>query len=56
MSTKTRRDLIGRKGTVTRQIEVIDAQQHEDGTVDILVSDNMGNTYWTEMDGEIDLD
>ncbi|GIP25509.1 hypothetical protein J23TS9_06390 [Paenibacillus sp. J23TS9] len=56
MSTKTRKDLIGLKGTVTRQIEVMDAQQHEDGTVDILVSDNMGNTYWTGMDGEIDLD
>jgi len=56
MATKTRRDLIGRKGTVTRQIEVLDAQEAQDGTVDIYVTDNMGNTYWTELDGEIELE
>ena len=56
MATKTRHDLIGRKGTVTRQIEILDAQEAPDGTVDVLVSDNMGNTYWTELDGEIALD
>ncbi|WP_170287174.1 hypothetical protein [Paenibacillus faecis] len=56
MATKTRNDLIGCKGTVTRQIEVLDAQEAPDGTVDIYVSDNMGNTYWTLLDGEIDLD
>ncbi|MCA4755543.1 hypothetical protein [Paenibacillus glucanolyticus] len=56
MTTRTRHDLIGRKGTVTRQIEVLDAQEAPDGTIDILVSDNVGNTYWTEKDGEIELD
>lgn len=56
MATKTRWDLIGAKGTVTRQIEVLDAQEAPDGTVDIYVSDNMGNTYWTELDGEIKLE
>lgn len=56
MATKTRRDLIGRKGTVTRQIEVLDAQEAQDGTVDIYVTDSMGNTYWTELDGEIELE
>lgn len=56
MATRTRHDLIGRKGTVTRRIEVLDAQEAPDGSVDIYVSDNMGNVYWTEMDGEIDLE
>lgn len=53
--SKERKDLVGLTGTVTRNITVLEAKEHEDGTVDIYVNDNMGNTYWTELDGDIDL-
>lgn len=52
---KERKDLIGLKGTVTRRIEVLEAKEQEDGTVDIRVTDGVGNVYWTELDESIDL-
>lgn len=54
--SKQRNDLIGQTGTVTRQITVLDAKEADDGSIDIYVSDSMGNVFWTEMDGDISLD
>lgn len=53
---KQLKDLVGLKGTVTRTIEVLEAKEHEDGTVDIYVTDGVGNVYWTELDESIDLE
>lgn len=50
-----RQELIGRTGTVTRKIKVIDAKEGPHG-IDVRVSDSMGNEYWTELDSDISLD
>ncbi|MGW8956636.1 hypothetical protein [Paenibacillus sp. NPDC055715] len=48
------RDLIGQTGSTTKRIKVIDAKKGKHG-VDVRVSDNMGETYWTGLE-DIDLD
>lgn len=53
--SKPRPDLIGATGSVTRRIEVLDAKESDWG-VEIRISDNMGNTYWTSLDEDISLD
>lgn len=54
--SKTRTDLIGRTGRVTRTISVVDAQEHGDGTVDLLVTDDGDREYWITHDDSVDLD
>ncbi|WP_200893543.1 hypothetical protein [Paenibacillus terrae] len=51
-----RDDLIGRTGSITRSITVVDATECEDGTVDVRIQDSMGNEYSTELDDDISLD
>lgn len=51
---KRRTDLIGRTGTLTTSVEVVDAMQSEHG-IDIRVKDGIGETYWTNLD-EVELD
>lgn len=55
-----REDLIGRTGSVTRQIEIIDAKEYNTNgikSVNVRVSDNFGNEYWTTLeDDDISLD
>ncbi|MEM5662313.1 hypothetical protein AAHB62_26520 [Bacillus cereus] len=43
-----RSDLIGQTGTITRNIEIIDATETEHG-VSVRVSDNVGEVYWTDL-------
>ncbi|WP_179191708.1 hypothetical protein [Bacillus thuringiensis] len=45
---KTRDDLIGQTGTITRNIEIIDATETKHG-VSVRVSDNVGEVYWTDL-------
>ncbi|MEK5197366.1 hypothetical protein MHI49_28535 [Bacillus sp. FSL M7-0884] len=45
---KRRTDLIGQTGTITRNIEIIDATETEHG-VSVRVSDNVGEVYWTDL-------
>ncbi|WP_410976874.1 hypothetical protein [Bacillus cereus] len=45
---KRRPDLIGQSGTITRNIEIIDATETEHG-VSVRVSDNVGEVYWTDL-------
>ncbi|CUB12490.1 hypothetical protein BN2127_JRS1_04277 [Bacillus cereus] len=45
---KRRTDLIGKTGTITRNIEIIDATETEHG-VSVRVSDNVGEVYWTDL-------
>ncbi|WP_169744077.1 hypothetical protein [Paenibacillus wynnii] len=52
---KQREDLIGKTGTVTHQITVVDVMVAPDGTVDVMVNDNVGNEYWVEFDGSLSL-
>jgi hypothetical protein len=47
-------ELIGLKGSITREITIVDAQEYETG-VSIRVSDNMGEEYWTSLE-DVDLD
>ncbi|QLG39383.1 hypothetical protein HW560_15650 [Paenibacillus sp. E222] len=49
-------ELIGATGSVTRRIDIVDAKQAADGTIQIRVEDSMGNAYWTELDGDISID
>lgn len=51
---KTRTDLIGQTGSITRNIKIVDAKEYPTG-VSIRVSDNMGEEYWTSLE-DIDLD
>jgi hypothetical protein len=48
------KELIGQTGSTTKRITVIDAKKGKYG-VDVRVSDNMGETYWTGLE-DIDLD
>ncbi|PGR97622.1 hypothetical protein COC68_12930 [Bacillus thuringiensis] len=43
-----RPDLIGQTGTITRNIEIIDATETEHG-VSVRVSDNVGEVYWADL-------
>ncbi|MEX3422044.1 hypothetical protein EQ803_27675 [Bacillus thuringiensis] len=43
-----RPDLIGQTGTITRNIEIIDATETKHG-VSVRVSDNVGEVYWTDL-------
>ncbi len=52
--TKTRHDLIGQTGSITRSVEIIDAKETEHG-VSVRVSDNVGEVYWTDFD-DVELD
>ncbi|WP_340373728.1 hypothetical protein [Peribacillus sp. FSL E2-0218] len=54
MEAKTRTDLIGKTGSVTRKLTIVDAKEYPTGT-EIRVSDNMGDEYWTGLE-DIDLD
>jgi hypothetical protein len=54
IQSKQRPDLIGLKGSITREITVIDAQEYESG-ISIRVTDNMGEEYWTSLE-DADLD
>ncbi|ODB61387.1 hypothetical protein [Paenibacillus polymyxa] len=61
MGEKQRTDLIGQTGSYTRTFTVVDAKEGEDfkgrpTPVQIRISDNMGNTFWTELDDDISLD
>lgn len=49
MATKTRRDLIGRTGTITRQIEVLNAREHDDGSVEVYINDGVSNPDWVGL-------
>ncbi|HHY0836428.1 TPA: hypothetical protein ACVW80_002356 [Bacillus thuringiensis] len=51
---KSRPDLIGQTGTITRNIEIIDATESEHG-VSVRVSDNVGEVYWTDLQ-DVELD
>ncbi|OXB99591.1 MULTISPECIES: hypothetical protein [Bacillus] len=51
---KSRPDLIGQTGTITRTIEIIDATESEHG-VSVRVSDNVGEVYWTDLQ-DVELD
>ncbi|MED4914343.1 hypothetical protein [Parageobacillus thermoglucosidasius] len=51
---KTRTDLIGLTGSVTRRITIIDAKEYPTG-VSVRVSDETGEEYWTELE-DIELD
>lgn len=52
--TKTRHDLIGQTGSITRSVEIIDAKETEHG-VSVRASDNVGEVYWTDFD-DVELD
>ncbi|MNW38917.1 hypothetical protein D3C74_159970 [compost metagenome] len=49
MQSKTRRDLIGLKGTITRKIEVLNAKEFEDGTVLVYINDGVSNPDWVGL-------
>ena len=51
----TSEQFVGLKGTVSRSIVVQDATEYEDGSVDIRVSDSMGNNYSTQLDEDVSL-
>ncbi|EJR67512.1 hypothetical protein IIO_00500 [Bacillus cereus VD115] len=53
-TVKTRHDLVGQTGSITRNIEIIDAKENEHG-VSVRVSDNVGEVYWTDFD-DVELD
>lgn len=53
-TVKTRHDLVGQTGFITRNIEIIDAKETEHG-VSVRVSDNVGEVYWTDFD-DVELD
>jgi hypothetical protein len=55
LGEKPRTDLIGQTGSYTRTFTIIDATEGKYG-VDIRVTDNMGNTFWTTLDDDISLD
>lgn len=46
---KTRDDLIGLKGMITRNVTVVDAKEYPTG-VSIRVCDDMGEEYWTDLE------
>ncbi|QYY44768.1 hypothetical protein ACKE5C_19185 (plasmid) [Aneurinibacillus thermoaerophilus] len=53
-----REDLIGATGSITRQIEVIDAEEYDHGSfksVSIMVREDNGEEYWTSLE-DVDLD
>ncbi|SDH70421.1 hypothetical protein SAMN04489735_104517 [Aneurinibacillus thermoaerophilus] len=54
-----REDLIGATGSITRQIEVIDAKEYHMGgvkSVDVRVrEEDTGEEYWTSLE-DVDLD
>ncbi|MCI1696479.1 hypothetical protein [Aneurinibacillus aneurinilyticus] len=58
-NTSIRRDdLIGATGSVTRQLEVIDAKEYNMGgceSVSIRVRQDNGEEYWTGLE-DVDLD
>jgi hypothetical protein len=51
---KTRTDLIGSTGSITRRVTIIDAKEYPTG-VSVRVSDEMGEEYWTDLE-DIELD
>lgn len=54
-NTVKREDLIGRTGSITREIKIIDAEESVIGgakSVNIRVEDKAGNVYWTTMEDE----
>ncbi|HFK1754160.1 TPA: hypothetical protein ACGXP3_004628 [Bacillus cereus] len=51
---KSRPDLIGQTGTITRNIEIIDATESEHDVL-VRVSDNVGEVYWTDLQ-DVELD
>ncbi|MGG4504067.1 hypothetical protein ABER86_24860 [Paenibacillus polymyxa] len=58
---KKRDDLIGQTGSYTRTFTIIDAHDGEGfggkpAPVQIRISNNMGETFWTELDDDISLD
>ncbi|WP_218014644.1 hypothetical protein [Bacillus toyonensis] len=51
-------ELIGQTGQIIRNVEVIDAKESTVGgtqSIDIRVSDNMGEVYWTSLEN-VELD
>lgn len=46
---KTRTDLIGQTGSITRNFTIVDAKEYPTG-VDVRVSDSMGEEYWTGLE------
>ncbi len=56
MSEHKAADLIGTTGQYIRNFTIVDAKDGDHGTVDIRVSDDMGNVFWTELDESVSLD
>jgi hypothetical protein len=50
-----RKDLIGKRGTITKQIEIIDAHESIQG-INVRIKESDGEEYWTQFDGDIQLD
>jgi hypothetical protein len=49
MRGKSRPDLVGTNGTVSRKIEIIEAKEYEHG-VYAMVSDEKGQEYWVALE------
>jgi hypothetical protein len=58
---KSREDLVGLTGSYTRTFEIIEAKEYvyESGNlggVEVRISDDMGNTFWTSYDNALSMD
>ncbi|MGG0284105.1 hypothetical protein ABEY41_03040 [Peribacillus butanolivorans] len=51
---KKRADLIGKTGEITKDIEIIDADEREHG-ISVRVRESSGEVYWTTLDADINL-
>lgn len=54
-SRRKRSDWVGRTGSITRRIKIIDVKEGN-GDIEIRVEDSMGNLFWTTFDDDVSLD
>jgi hypothetical protein len=51
----TTKSLVGKTGTIVREIIVVDAKESAHG-INIRVRESGGDEYWTNLDNDISLD